>query len=478
MPTTPSADFTDNGEGTVTHKTTGLVWKRCPEGQSFVASACTGSAKAVTWQDAKSLAADGWRLPSIAELLSIVEREAQDPAINSAIFPGLANSGAVNFWSSTPYAADAAQAWHVRLVGEFHSYRIYGSGSGVPAPVGDSNYVRLVRGGNAQGTPSISKPDSDFTDNGNGTVTHKATGLTWKRCTEGSDWGNGKCVKSASSSIDTFSQDDALNFKGSWYAGYSDWRLPTENELLTLVDYGKIDLALNSTIFPISAAALWSATSYPTNGGWLLYADGSSDVDFPPWKKNALLVRGGSSDSPPYAPRFIDPPSSATVNFYVAFNIEAGGDPEGGKVALACSATQSTPGDLPDANPVVGGTVVRYAFKFSTTGQQTVTCKTIDGVGNASSIATQTITIKAVNPAFDCFILWAEKTYPELFPSPWFADRRLTQGSYYYQYYPATNAYLGFSLLDSNVYYMGNQTNNTIIVVGTQAEWFHKAGCQ
>src|SRR5579872_3251290 len=39
---TPTSDFTDNGNGTVTHKVTGLMWKKCVQGLS--GAACTGGA--------------------------------------------------------------------------------------------------------------------------------------------------------------------------------------------------------------------------------------------------------------------------------------------------------------------------------------------------------------------------------------------------------------------------------------------------
>ena len=32
-PSTPTEDFTENGDGTVTHYKTGLIWKRCVEGR-------------------------------------------------------------------------------------------------------------------------------------------------------------------------------------------------------------------------------------------------------------------------------------------------------------------------------------------------------------------------------------------------------------------------------------------------------------
>jgi hypothetical protein len=140
---TPTSRFTDSGDGTVTDTVTGLMWKRCAEGQSWDGVTCAGSAPAMTWHGALQAAESAtfashgdWRLPNIKELGSIVERQCVDPAINLAVFPAAPSS---HFWSGSPYAGDSYSAWGV--------YFYYGYGNGSGKGYGFSSYVRLVRGG-------------------------------------------------------------------------------------------------------------------------------------------------------------------------------------------------------------------------------------------------------------------------------------------------------------------------------------------
>ena len=79
-----------------------------------------------------------------------------------------------------------------------------------------------------------------FTDNGNGTITDNLTGLMWQKIDNGeSTW---ETAVANSGSITT--------------AGYTDWRLPTPAELMSIFSYNS-NPALNSIYFPVSAAEYW-----------------------------------------------------------------------------------------------------------------------------------------------------------------------------------------------------------------------------
>ncbi|MCK9532836.1 MAG: DUF1566 domain-containing protein [Gammaproteobacteria bacterium] len=153
--TTATADFTDNGNGTVTDTRTGLVWMRCSLGQTWDGSTCIGTAGFYTWQAALQAALDinsgasdvdgddaagyagasDWRLPNRNELGSIVERRCWYPAINAALFPKTPVS---YFWSSSPYAGSPNNAWIV--------YFDFGHTNN-PNIKDYTNRVRLVRAG-------------------------------------------------------------------------------------------------------------------------------------------------------------------------------------------------------------------------------------------------------------------------------------------------------------------------------------------
>ncbi|UJS22798.1 DUF1566 domain-containing protein [Thiothrix winogradskyi] len=129
METTPTSDFTFHIDGTVTHNTTGLVWKRCLEGEVFSDNAtpdnflddkCTGAAATMNWQaamDQAKLANDSnfgghcdWRVPNLKELKSTVEyckglrNSSRFVAANTVVFPSLVGFPVV--WSSSPAISD------------------------------------------------------------------------------------------------------------------------------------------------------------------------------------------------------------------------------------------------------------------------------------------------------------------------------------------------------------------------------------
>jgi hypothetical protein len=125
-----------------------------------------------------------WRLPTIRELFTITEVEANNPAINTMIFP---NTPASNFWSASAVAHNSGGAWLVD----------FGSGNDFTSFKTGSNYVRLVRGGQSFGLLALSRPTTDYADQGDGTVTHTPTALTWKRCAEGLTWSGSTCSGTA-----------------------------------------------------------------------------------------------------------------------------------------------------------------------------------------------------------------------------------------------------------------------------------------
>jgi len=135
----PTERYGLNSDATVTDKTTGLVWKRCSEGQS--GDNCEkGKAATYNWREAIALAEPmpGWRLPTVRELGTLLEYQCTMPAINLTVFPA---TPASNFWTTTPYAGYVNGAWNINFNDGIHdnssrNYRLY---------------VRLVRGALAGG---------------------------------------------------------------------------------------------------------------------------------------------------------------------------------------------------------------------------------------------------------------------------------------------------------------------------------------
>ena len=112
---------------------TGLMWVTDPVD--------AGISNTYTWQNAlaacENLAYAGfsdWRLPNIRELVSIVDYNRQNPAINTRYFPKTTTSG---YWSATTCVPNPGSAWAVSFS--------YGKMYSTNKPY--YYYVRCVRGG-------------------------------------------------------------------------------------------------------------------------------------------------------------------------------------------------------------------------------------------------------------------------------------------------------------------------------------------
>ena len=106
-------------------------------------------------------------------------------------------------------------------------------------------------------------PISDFIDNDDGTVTHVVTGLVWMRCGLGQNWDGNTCTGVA----DTFNWQGALQVAHDFsYAGFSDWRLPNKNELVSIVEESCSQPSINSMLFPHTVSSTirgyWTSTPY------------------------------------------------------------------------------------------------------------------------------------------------------------------------------------------------------------------------
>ncbi|MEX2964771.1 DUF1566 domain-containing protein [Microbulbifer sp. TYP-18] len=55
---------------------------------------------------------NGWRLPSVDELATLVDRSRHDPAIDTEKFPDTKNHW---YWTSTPFARTDAAVWAVHF---------------------------------------------------------------------------------------------------------------------------------------------------------------------------------------------------------------------------------------------------------------------------------------------------------------------------------------------------------------------------
>lgn len=145
-----------------------------------------------------------------------------------------------------------------------------------------------------------STPDSQLTDNGNGTVTNTKTGLMWKKCLEGVTGNNCDSGSAGGFTWQTALQQPGVVNNSGGFAGHTDWRLPNVKELSSIVEEQCCEPSINLTKFPNTpASVVWSGSPSAGNSDFAWYVefnDGSTGYYYRDGHygySQVRLVRGG-----------------------------------------------------------------------------------------------------------------------------------------------------------------------------------------
>ena len=229
-----------------------------------------------------------WRLPTIKELYSLIIFSGLDPSgpgaeaarltpfIDTKYFKfayGDTSKGEriidSQYASSTKYVGKSFKGYDKLFGVNFADGRIKGYDLLMPGGGMEKTFfVQCVRGNPGYGT-------NDLRDNGDGTITDRATGLTWSK----TDSGKGLNWEAALAWVQARNAEK--------YLGHNDWRLPHAKELQSIVDYTRspdttaspaIDPLFKCTritneIGPVDYPYYWTGTTHATTiaGGNAVY---------------------------------------------------------------------------------------------------------------------------------------------------------------------------------------------------------------
>lgn len=161
-----------------------------------------------------------------------------------------------------PWACSAGSGTINVPVGSNYTVHVIGKdGGGKTVYFGRWTGVSITAGvTNDAGTITVAPVT--YTDNGNGTITASATGLMWQKQDDEA----------------TRTWDSAKTYcAGLAAGGYAGWRLPTIDELKTIIDTSFGLPTINATYFPNTKSSwsswYWSST---TNADFTLYTWGAS----------------------------------------------------------------------------------------------------------------------------------------------------------------------------------------------------------
>jgi hypothetical protein len=220
------ASYDTGVAGIVTDRVSGLVWQRTPSSATYTREAAAAYCASQTVDNHSD-----WRVPSLIELVSLVDFTVSHPSIDGVTFPG---TQAGSYWSSTVCASSSSDNWRVS----------FDDGSTSTSTVGiapDPALVRCVRSDAAP--PARCYSAGARYQAAGGLVADSATGLTWQQ----------------EVAMPHATWPSATSYCQSLGGGF---RLPSVKELQTLLDLtvSSPGPTIDSTAFP-SAPADFTWTS-------------------------------------------------------------------------------------------------------------------------------------------------------------------------------------------------------------------------
>jgi hypothetical protein len=247
--------YRSNSDGTISDHNTGLTWVQARGSKVTWANALSGAAACRVGGYAD------WRMPTIKELYSLIDFNGyvgstpanSTPYIDTTYFNFVYGDTTIGEriidcqdWTATQYLGLTMNNDSTVFGVNFADGRIKGYPKYLPGgSTANRLYVRYVRGNAAYG-------QNDFLDNGDSTITDRATGLTWTK----PDSRTGMNWKTALAWVQT---KNAAN-----YLGHSDWRLPNAKELQSILDYSRSPSSTNSAaINPVFLTSTIGANEYP-----------------------------------------------------------------------------------------------------------------------------------------------------------------------------------------------------------------------